>query len=216
MTRFWVSVFAICLGAAALCCSRPSPGKDAGAPLPSSSALAKPASSAPRTVPESERTGQKGYVRMTVGGVAHTDRGSSVVLVDSGRRRALPILVGESEALSIELRLNGRKFPRPLTHDLFDNALEQLDAQVDNVRVDSLINNTFHGTVELVKGARRMELDARSSDAIALALGSGAPIHVAEEVLERVGVSLHSLGELPLRDGGAAPEDLPGRAPVEL
>ena len=142
-------------------------------------------------------------------GVATTSAGNAVVLLDSHHRRALLIFVGDSEALSIELRLNHQAFPRPLTHDLFDSALERLGAEVDSVRVDRLENNTFHGTVVLLEGTRRIELDARSSDAIALALGNGAPIYVAREVLDRAAVDIDSLRELPMHDAG------PVSAPTE-
>ena len=146
---------------------------------------------------------------MSVAGVANTTAGNAVVLLDADRKQALLIFVGDSEALSIELRLNHQAFPRPLTHDLFESALERLGADVESVRVDRLTNNTFHGTVVLNDGTRKIELDARSSDAIALALGNGAPIYVAREVLDRAAVDFDSMKELPMRDAG------PVEAPVE-
>jgi bifunctional DNase/RNase len=144
-----------------------------------------------------------GYTEMTVLGVAPTDHGSAVVLTDAGRKRALLIFVGSTEALSIELRLSKRTYPRPLTHDLFDSALERLGARVESVRVEKLEDNTFFGRVVLLDEGRRIELDARSSDAIALALGSGVPIYVAREVIERAGVDLDTLENVPLPDAGA-------------
>jgi len=146
---------------------------------------------------------------MSVAGVATTTAGNAVVLLDGDHKRALLIFVGDSEALSIELRLNHQTFPRPLTHDLFESALEKLGADVESVRVDRLVNNTFHGTVVLNEGTRKIELDARTSDAIALALGNGAPIYVAGDVLDRAGVDFDTLKELPLRDAG------PVAAPIE-
>jgi bifunctional DNase/RNase len=152
---------------------------------------------------------------MSVAGVATTTAGNAVVLLDGERKRALLIFVGDSEALSIELRLNHQNFPRPLTHDLLESALERLGAEVESVRVDRLVNTTFHGTVVLNDGTRKIELDARSSDAIALALGNGAPIYVAREVLDSAGVDFDNLRELPMRDAG--PPAVPAeRKSIEL
>jgi bifunctional DNase/RNase len=152
---------------------------------------------------------------MSVAGIATTTAGNAAVLLDSDRQQALLIFVGDSEALSIELRLHHQAFPRPLTHDLLESALERLGAEVDSVRVDRLVNTTFHGTVVLNDGTRKIELDARSSDAIALALGNGAPIFVAREVLDRAAVDFGSLKDLPMRDAGpvAAPAE---RKSIEL
>jgi len=118
---------------------------------------------------------------------------SAVLLVEDGTKVALPIFIGGTEALSIHLRLDKQKFTRPLTHDLFDSAVAKLGGHVESVRVDKLENNVFLGTVVLAGGSGNIDLDARPSDAIAIALGNGAPIHVAREVLERAGLDLDAL-----------------------
>jgi bifunctional DNase/RNase len=128
-----------------------------------------------------------------VRGIAPTTQGNAVLLVDESRGRAVPVFVGDSEALSIQLRLEKRRYARPLTHDLLDAMLARLGGHIDSVRVEKLENNVFFGIVVVREGARRMELDARTSDAVALAVGSDAPIYVNERVLERAGVSLDDL-----------------------
>jgi bifunctional DNase/RNase len=142
----------------------------------------------------------RGFIRVAVRGVAPTTQGNAVLLVDESRGRAVPVFVGDSEALSIQLRLEKRRYARPLTHDLLDTMLARLGGRIDSVRVEKLENNVFFGIVVVREGARRMELDARTSDAVALAVGCDAPIFVSERVLERAGVSLDDLEK-------QAPED---------
>lgn len=142
------------------------------------------------STPESKIPPPKGFLRMTVGGVAPTNNGNAVLLVDEDRKRALPIFVGETEALSIRLRLAKRHYARPLTYDLMESALDRLGAQVEFVRVDKIEDNVFFGTVILRQGGKRIELDARTSDAVGLALGHGAPIFVAKKVLDVTAVDL--------------------------
>src|SRR5688572_2633269 len=119
---------------------------------------------APLTPPE-------GYVSVEVATVIPASDGAfTVVLVDPGRRWALPIAIGEAEARAIDLRLEGRKYPRPLTHDLIDTVVDRLGGAVVKVQVDDLRDGTFFGTVFLRHGERLLALDARPSDAIALAV----------------------------------------------
>jgi bifunctional DNase/RNase len=161
--------------------SAPEPPKVDEEPKPA------PASGSPKVVPS-------GYSLVRVAGVTHMPGGgNAVLLVDDGHRRALPIFIGGTEALSIELRLKKQPFARPLTHDLYDKTIQKLGGHVDSVRVDKLENNTYFGTVVVNDGKKIFELDARPSDAIALALGNGVPIHVAAKVLERGGMDLDKI-----------------------
>jgi len=176
---------------------------------PKATSVKEPATAPPNgTAPE-------GFVKVRVGGVAPTAQGNAVLLVDEGDVRAVPIFVGESEALSIRLRLERRRYIRPLTHDLLDDMLEELGGRIDSVRVEKLENDVFYGIVVVRDGPRRIELDARSSDAVALALGSGAPIFVARRVLERAGVDLDDVKrEAPAHAEPSSDKD--GRNPVSL
>ena len=145
-----------------------------------------------------------GYVPVTVAGIGPTPRGSAVLLVDNETRRVVPIFVGGSEALTIELRLEHRRFGRPLTHDLLDVLLRTVGGNVRTVRIDELKDGVFHATVVVVHEGHEHEIDARSSDAVAMALGHGVPIHLAEAVLVQAGVSLDALQPPPAPDGGQA------------
>lgn len=155
---------------------------------------APPACSAPERPRPIAPKLPNGYEEMTVGAVVPTAGGGSVVLVDARGKTGIPIFVGGSETTSIQHRLAGEKFVRPLTHDLLDAMLAKLDGRLVSARVDSLENNTFIGTVVMQKGSELVELDARASDAIALALGARAPIYVARNVTAQTGVSTSELG----------------------
>jgi len=125
---------------------------------------------------------------------------NAVLLVEEGKRIALPIFIGGTEALSIRLRLEKKPFARPLTHDLFDSSIKKLGGRVASVRVDKIEDNTFHGTVVLESGRERFDMDARPADAIAIAIGNGAPIHVARTVLDHAGLNLDELNVEPPED----------------
>lgn len=107
------------------------------------------------------------------------------VLLRDNRGRRAPIWVGQFEAWAISFALDGEPPERPMTHDLFKLMLDRLGATVDRVTIDDLWNETFYAKIGLTKpGGEALELDARPSDAIALALRFRAPIYMAENVLE--------------------------------
>lgn len=152
---------------------------------------------------------------MQVGGVTPTDRGNALLLVDPESHRAIPIFIGDSEALSIQLRLQKRHFQRPLTHDLLDAMVRRLDAKIESVRVDKLEDDVFYGTVVVLRSGKRLEFDARSSDAVALAIGNDVPIQVAREVIDAAGIDLDELHPLP-SDAGPPAAAEPPRSSVTL
>ena len=108
-----------------------------------------------------------------------------VILKDRGGERVLPIWVGIFEANAIALQLESVATPRPMTHDLLREAISQLEARVTRVVINDLRESTFFAQIRLVTSSRTLELDARPSDAIALALRTEAPIFVAQSVLEQ-------------------------------
>jgi len=108
-----------------------------------------------------------------------------VILKAEGGTRLLPIWIGLFEANAIALVMENVGTARPMTHDLLKNLVELLDARVERAVVDNLRENTFYASVYLHSGGRERRLDARPSDAIALALRTGAPIFVTREVLSR-------------------------------
>jgi bifunctional DNase/RNase len=108
-----------------------------------------------------------------------------VILKAEGGTRLLPIWIGLPEANAIALELEKVATPRPMTHDLLRSAIELLDGRVERTVVDNLRENTFFASVYLGLRGEERRLDARPSDAIALALRAGAPIFVTRDVLER-------------------------------
>lgn len=126
-------------------------------------------------------------VRMTVQRVGiDPSRQALVILADEQERRLLPILIGLFEAQSIAMAISGEDIGRPLTHDLLLSVITELGWRLDRIEVTKLADRTFYALLHLVRGDERVEIDARPSDAIAVALRADAPIYVAEEVLERV------------------------------
>jgi bifunctional DNase/RNase len=108
-----------------------------------------------------------------------------VVLKDEDEKFFLPIWVGIFEANAIALQLENVTTPRPMTHDLLKNMIAELDGHVTRVVINDLRDSTFFAQIRVIAGQRTLELDARPSDAIALALRVEAPIFVAQTVLEQ-------------------------------
>lgn len=125
----------------------------------------------------------EGFVEMFVAAVITTEGGPAVVLRDQDKRRLLPIWVGLGEAHAIQLRLERKRFPRPLTHDLMESVMTKLGGAIVKIHVDDLKGETFIGTIFVERNGEVVPFDARPSDSIALALGNHAPIFVAEGLL---------------------------------
>ncbi|RMG88901.1 MAG: bifunctional nuclease family protein [Candidatus Dadabacteria bacterium] len=128
------------------------------------------------------------YVKMKIAAVALDPRskGPVVVLRDTEGRYTLPIWIGVLEAASIAYALEGVNPPRPMTHDLLKMILEELGASVGRIDIDALEDNVFHAKIhlELPGGGKRL-IDSRPSDAMAIALRTGAEIFAEEGVLRR-------------------------------
>ncbi|MBU2614203.1 MAG: bifunctional nuclease family protein [Elusimicrobia bacterium] len=107
-----------------------------------------------------------------------------VLLTEQEGKRVLPVWVGIFEAQSILFRLQNACFPRPLTHDLFKNTIEQLGAKVDFVYLNKIEQNTYYAQVHLTQKDNEIVIDARPSDAIAVALRCEAAIYIDEKVME--------------------------------
>jgi bifunctional DNase/RNase len=122
-----------------------------------------------------------------------------VILKDAERERYLPIWIGPWEASSIAMRLQGLTAERPLTHDLFVAALEGLGVRIDRIVISELADETYHARLFLERDGEIVELDARPSDCVALAVRTATRILVADEVLEQA-----ALGADPGDDEGAA------------
>lgn len=117
-----------------------------------------------------------------------------IVLKEKNGDRQFPIVIGFLEASSIKMKLSNVETPRPMTHDLLYLIIEGLGAKVDQLVIDKLVNSTFHAKVVLKTADGKIKnVDSRPSDGVALAVRSGAPIFVDEEVMKKA--SLFSAAE---------------------
>ena len=107
-----------------------------------------------------------------------------IILRDKDGQRVLPIWVGVFEANAIALQIENVQTPRPMTHDLLKNIIDDLSAQVERIVVTELKENTFYALIHLRRNGHSIEVDARPSDAIALALRTRSPIFVEEAVIQ--------------------------------
>jgi len=129
-----------------------------------------------------------------------------IILRDEEDKRSLPIWVGIFEANAIALELEKISTPRPMTHDLLKNVLEAVEARVEKVVINDLRDNTFFALIHLRVHGTEVTVDSRPSDAIALALRVGAPLFVAEEVVQKA----------KTLDATKESEDLADQAPERL
>ena len=108
-----------------------------------------------------------------------------IILKNSGGDSVLPIWVGIFEANAIAMQLENIVSPRPMTHDLLKNVIDGLEARIERVVITDLRDNTFFAKIFLDAKSSALQIDARPSDAMALALRAGVPIFVEQEVLDK-------------------------------
>ncbi|MBI4202189.1 MAG: bifunctional nuclease family protein [Chloroflexi bacterium] len=123
-----------------------------------------------------------------------------VILKDKGSDRYLPIWIGPAEADAIAVKLQGVSVPRPLTHDLLGAIISTLKGRLTHIEVSDLQNDTFYAKLGIQVNGSSVEVDSRPSDAIALAVRAQVPIYVADEVLEKAGITLDETGK-PVQPG---------------
>jgi len=126
-------------------------------------------------------------IPVRVGGLAIDERSKSpvVILQEIEGSRVLPIWIGPNEATAIHMELTGKRYQRPLTHDLLVSIIESLNAKVSRVVITDLKDTTFFANVYLDNNGRAVQIDARPSDSIAIALRSRVPIFVVDEVFKK-------------------------------
>src|SRR5688572_2572535 len=100
--------------------------------------------------------------------------------------RKFTIVIGSSEAMAIDRRLKGSPMPRPLTHDLLANVIEEMGGSIERIEINDLQAGTFFAKIHIRQDGKVVEVDSRPSDAIALGIATMVPIFVAEHVLEEV------------------------------
>ncbi|HEX8299038.1 MAG TPA: bifunctional nuclease family protein [Rubricoccaceae bacterium] len=139
----------------------------------------------------------------------------ALVLGEVNGNRRLPIIIGAFEAQAIALELEKIQPPRPMTHDLIRNLFDALGAEVTDIVIDDLREGTFFAKVRYVYDDDEAQLDARPSDAVALAVRADAPIFVASSVLDEAGIPADDADTDDAEDDDA-PEDIaptPSRKP---
>ncbi len=118
-----------------------------------------------------------------------------LTLEEMGGQRLVPIWIGVNEGNAIGLKLQDEQLPRPMTHDLMSNMLQALSVKVERVVVSDLRDGTYYALVTLSQGQKRYEIDARPSDALALAVRAATAIFVDEKVLKKCPVIMKPITE---------------------
>lgn len=124
-------------------------------------------------------------MKVKVVGLEQHSMNPVVIITDADEKGFIPILIGPSEAQAISQGMEGQNMPRPMTHDLLKNIVNALGAKVKRIVIHDLKEETYYANVVVESGGKEIEVDARPSDAIALALRVEAPIYVSEEIAAR-------------------------------
>jgi uncharacterized protein len=159
------------------------------------------------------------FREMTVSGLTIDPFTNSPIMIlkDVASDKAVPIWIGLLEATAIASELENIKFSRPMTHDLLKNIMELMETQVLKVEVCDLRDNTYFALIYLSHGGHEVTIDARPSDAIAIALRTKSPIFVADEVIKKARrVDLSAQEAITTEDGKKWTEILEGLDPDDF
>ena len=161
--------------------------------------------------------------RMNLIGIRYSPQNAGIyalILQEEGGDRCLPIVIGTSEAQSIECKLQEIITPRPLTHDLMTNIMRAFGLQLHKVELKRLDSGVYAADLHLSGGEREVMVDSRSSDAIALAIRVGAPIYAPSSLLDEVGIRKVSSHAVKVSDASASTDsdktDYSDRTDAEL
>ena len=144
-------------------------------------------------------------IELKILGISYTHSQTSayaLILAESNGKRRLPIIIGISEAQAIAIELEKMKAVRPLTHDLFKSFASSFKVDLKEVLINKFEDGIFHAIITFTDGLEEKPLDARTSDAVAIALRFNAPIFTYEEVLNVAGIILDKDDKGPLSDDG--------------
>jgi len=130
-------------------------------------------------------------VQVKIENISLSNLGFVIFLRKEGDEKVLPIFIGAPEAHSIAAAYNNHKFPRPLTHDLFKNILELLECTIERIIITDLVESTFYAKIYLNKENENIQIDARPSDAVAMALRFRAPIFVSKGLMESSAIRIN-------------------------
>jgi len=132
-----------------------------------------------------------------------------VLLKEQEGDRFLPIWIGPAEADAITIELQGKSHSRPLTHDLLKNVIEELNGRIVHIFVHDIRNEIYYARLVIEVDGEKIDMDARPSDAIALALRAKAPIFVSESVMDRSGIEPEDEIDLDAEEEALRAFDMP-------
>lgn len=134
-------------------------------------------------------------IKLTVAGLVYNQSVAGtygLVLAEENGKRRFSVMIGEPEAQSIALKMNNKKSPRPLTHDLILTLLTVFGARIEKVVIYEMVNDVFYSELHLRKNDLSMVVDARTSDAIALAVRAECPVFIKEDIMNVVGMEIET------------------------
>ena len=134
-------------------------------------------------------------IKLTVAGLVYNQnvKGTyGLVLAEENGKRRFSVMIGEPEAQSIALKMNNKKSPRPLTHDLILTLLTVFGARIEKVVIYEMVNDVFYSELHLRKNDLSMVVDARTSDAIALAVRADCSVFIKDEIMNVVGMEIET------------------------
>lgn len=133
----------------------------------------------------------------------------AIVLGEQEGARRLPIVIGGFEAQAIAVAMEGMAPSRPMTHDLFKNALATFNVEVKEVVINNLIDGIFYANLVCISNGEEVEIDSRTSDALALSVRFGCPIYTYEFILEQAGIILEEETEQEVQNAKNRREQVP-------
>lgn len=167
--------------------AEPDRGREgAPAPKPPKKSQKKPKAGGPGAPPD--LTPDEALVEVELARIVISETSDQQVILLRERaepHRAFPIIIGIFEAVAIDRKLKEIKIPRPLTHDLLDQVIRRLGGTLERIVINDLSESTFYARLLIAADGRRLSVDSRPSDAIALAVRAGVPIFVAEKVFAK-------------------------------
>ncbi len=139
-----------------------------------------------------------------------------LVLVEENGKRRFSVMIGEPEAQSIAMKMNNKKSPRPITHDLILTVLNVFGAKLEKVLIYDMVNDVFYSELHLKKGDMSLVVDARTSDAIALAVRSDCEIYIKDEIMGVVGMEVETSEPVDTQNEESEDIDAEQLTPEEL
>ena len=158
-------------------------------------------------------------VKLEVLGLSYSqsqDNAYVLILVEENGEKRMPIIIGTSEAQAIAIELEKMKAPRPLTHDLFKTLSDSFEITVDEVLIHRLEEGIFYSRILFTQNGKTVEIDSRTSDAVALAVRFNSPIYTTNEVLLKAGIALDLQKAKEKMQKESSPFDNMGQVEFEL